>query len=123
MSESAKAMKTSLGIWAFGPMVTRFVPIGYKPNNANETTSQKVERAVRGLGELIDGYEFHYPQELSRENLEEVRGALDGRDIYCIASGLTWTQCSDGEGSRRLTTRCGRSRSSGLSKQLSSPVR
>jgi xylose isomerase len=88
MSESAKAMKTSLGIWAFGPMVTRFVPIGYKPNNANETTSQKVERAVRGLGELIDGYEFHYPQELSRENLEEVRGALDGRDIYCIASGL-----------------------------------
>ena len=22
-------MKTSLGIWAFGPMITRFVPVGY----------------------------------------------------------------------------------------------
>ncbi len=23
-------MKTSLGIWAFGPMITRFVPGGYR---------------------------------------------------------------------------------------------
>jgi xylose isomerase len=36
----------------------------------------------------MDGYEFHYPQELNAENLEEVRGALDGHDIYCLASGL-----------------------------------
>jgi hypothetical protein len=27
-------MKTSLGIWAFGPMVTRFVPGGYQPQHA-----------------------------------------------------------------------------------------
>jgi xylose isomerase len=81
-------MKTSLGIWAFGQMVTRFVPIGYKPELAGDTTVQKVRRAVEGLGDLIDGYEFHYPQELSEKNLEEVRGALDGHDVYCLATGL-----------------------------------
>jgi hypothetical protein len=26
-------MKTSLGIWAFGPMITRFVPGGYQPEH------------------------------------------------------------------------------------------
>jgi xylose isomerase len=81
-------MKTSLGIWAFGSMATRFVPAGYKPELANQTTSERVRRAVEGLGDLMDGYEFHYPQELNAENLDEVRGALDGHDIYCLASGL-----------------------------------
>jgi xylose isomerase len=81
-------MKTSLGIWAFGPMVTRFVPGGYKPEYASEPTMQKVRRAVEGLGELIDDYEFHYPQELSADNLDEVREALDGHGVYCIATGL-----------------------------------
>src|SRR5215831_5382274 len=81
-------MKTSLGIWAFGSMATRFVPGGYQPQHANETTTQKVARAVGGLGDLMDDYEFHYPQELSASNLDEVRGALDGHGIYCIATGL-----------------------------------
>ncbi len=81
-------MKTSLGIWAFGGMATRFNPGGYKPELAGVSTVQKVRTAVEGLGELIDDYEFHYPQELSHENLEAVRGALDGHGIYCIASGL-----------------------------------
>ena len=52
-------MKTSLGIWALGPMVTRFVPGGYQPERASETTVERVGRAVQGLGNLIDGYEFH----------------------------------------------------------------
>jgi xylose isomerase len=83
-------MKTSLGIWALGPMVTRFVPVGYQPDhNYNaEPTSEKVGRAVAGLGDLIDGYEFHYPQELSEDNLDEVRQALGDHDIYCMATGL-----------------------------------
>ncbi len=81
-------MKTSLGIWAFGPMVTRFVPGGYQPEHAEEATGQRVRRAVEGLGDLIDDYEFHYPQELSPANLDDVRAALDGHGIYCIASGL-----------------------------------
>ena len=81
-------MKTSLGIWAFGGMATRFNPGGYKPELAGASTVEKVRTAVEGLGDLIDDYEFHYPQELSRENLEAVRDALDGHGIYCIASGL-----------------------------------
>src|SRR6266496_3739748 len=82
-------MKTSLGIWAFGPMITRFVPGGYQPEHgAGEPVAEKVHRAVEGLGDLIDGYEFHYPQELSPDNLDEVRGALDGHDIYAVATGL-----------------------------------
>jgi xylose isomerase len=81
-------MKTSLGIWAFGNMATRFNPGGYKPELAGASTVQKVRTAVEGLGDLIDDYEFHYPQELSPENLDEVRGALDGHGIYCVAGGL-----------------------------------
>jgi xylose isomerase len=81
-------MKTSLGIWALGPMVTRFVPGGYKPQRLGETTAARVREAVDGLGDLIDGYEFHYPQELSEDNLDEVRNALDGHDVYCLASGM-----------------------------------
>src|SRR5215208_1417128 len=81
-------MKTSLGIWALGSMITRFVPGGYKPEFAAETTAERVGRAVGGLGDLIDGYEFHYPQELNEDNLDEVRSALAHHDIYCMATGL-----------------------------------
>ena len=81
-------MKTSLGIWAFGGMATRFNPGGYKPELAGIPTALKVRTAVEGLGELIDDYEFHFPQELSRDNLDEVQEALDGHGVYCIASGL-----------------------------------
>jgi xylose isomerase len=83
----SERLKTSLGIWAFGPMVTRFVPSGYKPELAGQTTVERVREAVEGLGDLIDGYEFHYPQELSADNLDEVRDALDGHDVYCLATG------------------------------------
>jgi xylose isomerase len=69
-------------------MATRFVPGGYKPELAAETTAQRVRHAVDGLGDLIDGYEFHYPQELSPDNLDAVRGELGDHDIYCLASGL-----------------------------------
>jgi xylose isomerase len=81
-------MKTSLGIWAFGGMATRFNPGGYKPELAKASTVEKVRTAVEGLGDLMDDYEFHYPQELNRENLEAVQEALDGHGIYCVASGL-----------------------------------
>jgi xylose isomerase len=81
-------MKTSLGIWAFGGMVTRFNPGGYKPELAGVPTATKVRTAVEGLGDLVDDYEFHFPQELSGGNLDEVREALDGHGIYCVASGL-----------------------------------
>ena len=83
-----QVVRTSLGIWALGPMVTRFVPGGYQPEHAGETTVQRVRRAVDGLGDLIDDYEFHYPGELHPDNLDEVRDALDGHGIYTICTGL-----------------------------------
>jgi xylose isomerase len=79
-------VKTSLGIWALGPMVTRFVPGGYQPDYTGESTVQRVRRAVDGLGDLIDGYEFHYPQELNEQNVDEIREALGDHDIYCLDS-------------------------------------
>jgi xylose isomerase len=81
-------MKTSLGIWAMGPMVTRFNPGGYKPELAGRSTAEHVRTAVAGLGDMIDDYEFHHPQELSDGNLDEVREALGGHGIHAIASGL-----------------------------------
>jgi len=82
-------LKTSLGIWALGPMVTRFVPGGYQPEHAGETTVERVRRAVDGLGDLIDGYEFHYPQELNEDNADEIHEALgQDHDVYCLAGGL-----------------------------------
>src|SRR5438046_9955470 len=69
-------------------MMTRFAPGGYQPQWAGESTAAKIGRAVEGLGDLIDGYEFHYPQELSADNLDEIRAALGGHDIYCVATGL-----------------------------------
>ena len=86
--EDRLPMKTSLGIWALGPMVTRFVPGGYQPERRDEPMPEKVRRAVTGLGDLMDDYEFHYPGELNRDNLDAVRSALDGHGIYAIAGGL-----------------------------------
>src|SRR2546423_468640 len=80
-------VKTSLGIWAFGAMATRFNPGGYKPELAGASTVSKLRTAVEGLDDLIDDYEFHYPQELSHDNLDEVRQALDGHGIYVVATG------------------------------------
>jgi xylose isomerase len=68
-------------------MVTRFVPGGYQPER-NEPIAEKVHRAVTGLGDLMDDYEFHYPGELNGDNLDEVRAALDGHGIYAVAGGL-----------------------------------
>jgi xylose isomerase len=81
-------LKTSLGIWALGPMITRFVPVGYQPQWTSENTVDKVKRAVAGLGDLIDDYEFHYPQEINEGNVEAIKAALGGHGIYCLATGL-----------------------------------
>jgi xylose isomerase len=81
-------LKTSLGIWALGPMITRFVPVGYQPQWTSENTVDKVKRAVAGLGDLIDDYEFHYPNEINEENAAAIKAALGGHGIYCVATGL-----------------------------------
>ena len=47
-----------------------------------------MHRAVDGLGDLMDDYEFHYPGELNPDNLDEVRAALDGHGIATVCTGL-----------------------------------
>jgi len=81
--------KTSVGIWAFGPAGTRFMPGGYHPELAEIPVEDRVQRAVEGLGPLVHGYEFHYGSEITEANLPRIRAAL-GRehDIYCICYGL-----------------------------------
>jgi xylose isomerase len=69
-------------------MATRFNAAGYKPELTGKSTADKVRTAVEGLGDLMDDYEFHYPQELAAANLRDVQEALDGHGIYCVASGL-----------------------------------
>lgn len=82
-------VKNSVGIWGFGANATRFMPGGYHPDSARETAVEWTKRAVDGLGELLDGLEFHYPGELNEKNVEKVRKALGKNvDIYCLALGL-----------------------------------
>jgi xylose isomerase len=69
-------------------MITRFVPLGYQPEHTNESTVVKVRRAIDGLGDLMDDYEFHYPGELNPDNLDAVRDALDGHGIAAVCTGL-----------------------------------
>ena len=69
-------------------MITRFVPVGYQPQWTHESTVDKVKRAVAGLGDLIDDYEFHYPQEINEANVEAIKAALGAHGIYCLATGL-----------------------------------
>jgi xylose isomerase len=71
-----------------GPMITRFVPGGYQPQWKSESVVDKVKRAVAGLGDLIDDYEFHYPQEINEGNLDAIKAALGSHGIYCLATGL-----------------------------------
>src|SRR5262245_4352437 len=84
----ASRVKNSVGIWAFGPNGTRFVPPGYHPEAASETMVDRTRRVVRGLKGLVDGLEYHHPGELNEENLDDIRAELDGLDIYCICAGL-----------------------------------
>lgn len=81
-------LKNSVGIWAFGPNATRFMPQGYHPEASDEDMVTKVKRVTDRLGDLVDGYEFHYPNEVNEDNIDKVVKALGGRDLYAIALGL-----------------------------------
>ncbi len=82
-----KRVKNSVGIWSFGANATRFMPSGYHPDAGGEDMPAKVRRVVDGLGELVDGYEFHYPGEVNEDNIDKVKKALGPADLYCIALG------------------------------------
>ncbi len=81
-------LRTSVGIWAFGPNATRFMPGGYHPEAARETILQRTQRAAEALRGVADGFEYHYPSEINDDTAPEIRKALGGMDIYCLALGL-----------------------------------
>ena len=41
-----KRLKNSVGIWAFGPNATRFMPEGYHPEAKGETMVERARRAA-----------------------------------------------------------------------------
>ena len=79
--------KTSIGIWAFGTLGTRFLMAGYHPEVANEKPVERAKRVAEGLHDLYDGLEFHYPGEINEENAPAIVEAIKPMDIYAIASG------------------------------------
>ncbi len=81
-------VKNSLGIWAFGPNVTRFVPPGYHPEVTNEDMVTRTKRVVDGLADVIDGLEYHYPGEINETTVDAIKAALGSVDIYSLAAGL-----------------------------------
>ena len=82
-------MKTSLGIWALGGMVTRFVPGGYQPEHGRlESRPRRCSVPWPGSRAWSTTTSSTTRGELSQDNLDEVQEALDGHGIYCIASGL-----------------------------------
>jgi len=83
-------LKNSVGIWAFGPAVTRFVPPGYHPEAAEEPMAEKTKRVCEGLSDVLDGIEYHYPGEINEENADEITEILEshGMDLPVVAAGL-----------------------------------
>jgi xylose isomerase len=82
--------RNSVGVWAFGPAVTRFVPPGYHPEAAAEPMIEKTRRVAEGLSALLDGLEYHFPGEVNEENVEGILSVLKdhGMDLPVIAAGL-----------------------------------
>jgi len=83
-------LRNSVGIWAFGPNVTRFVPPGYHPEVGNEDMVARTRRVADGLHELVDGLEYHYPGEINEDNLAPITATLGsyGMNLPVLASGL-----------------------------------
>ena len=83
-------LKNSVGVWAFGPAVTRFVPPGYHHEIADEPMVDKTRRVCEGLHDILDGLEYHYPGEVNEDNVQEILPVLSehGMDLPVIAAGL-----------------------------------
>ena len=74
--------------------------------------TQKVRRAVEGLGDLIDDYEFHYPQELSAgEPRRGARRARRPRHLLRRERPAPRPAVRQGRALARPTTRCATRRS------------
>ncbi len=75
-------LKNSLGIWMAGKNPTRFMADGYHAEVADEPMPEKYTRMAKGLGDLLDGFEAHYPQEINEDIERDVLQAVGDKDIY-----------------------------------------
>lgn len=80
-------LKTSIGIWAFGPSRRRFLAAGYHPEVAVGGPVDRARHVAAELHDLYDGLEFHYPAEIDEDNADDMVAAIAPMDVYCIASG------------------------------------
>ena len=83
----AQPIKTSIGIWAFGTLGTRFLLAGYHPEVAQESPLERAKRVADGLRDLYDGLEFHYPGEINEDNAQAIVDTIKPMDVYALASG------------------------------------
>lgn len=80
-------LKNSIGIWMAGKTPTRFMPDGYHAEVADEPMPEKYARMAEGLGDLLDGFEGHYPQEINEDIEKDVLQAIGNKDFYAVALG------------------------------------
>jgi xylose isomerase len=80
-------VKTSIGIWAFGTLGTRFLMAGYHPEVGREAPIERAKRAAEGLADVYDGLELHFPNEIDESNAQQIVEAIGPMDVYCIANG------------------------------------
>lgn len=73
-------LQFSTGIWIFGAGVERFAPTGYKPA---KPIVELIDEAAKV--EDLRGLEFHYPTEVSEENVKAVKDALSSHNIKAVA--------------------------------------
>lgn len=73
---TGERLKNSVGIWAYSDMLTRFLAAGYHPEAKGEEMVERTERVVEGLGDLVDGYEYHYSGEVNERRANTTSSGL-----------------------------------------------
>jgi len=78
-------LKFSAGIWVFGPPKDRFCPVGY---GDARPLQERFEQASQVKD--LTGIEFHYPSEVSEENVDSTRKLLKKFNLepVFVAPGL-----------------------------------
>ena len=105
-------VKTSLGIWAFGAMVTRFVPVGYKPELGRR--DDRRARARRGRGARRPDRRLRVPLPagaVAREPRRGPRGARRPRHLLPRERPAPRSAVRQGRVRARPTTACAPRRS------------
>lgn len=81
-------LKNSVGIWTFGINPTEVLLQGYHPEYGTEGMIDRTNRAVDGLDDLVDGFEYQYLYEINESNAELIKNTLGPKDIYSIIVNL-----------------------------------